>query len=414
MKIVIPMKKGASDVIWECVIVGAGASGLYAAAQLEMQNVLVLEKKHRAGLKLGVSGGGQCNLTHEGYAKDFFDHYGAHKSFVKHALKAHDASAVRQFFKHLGVETVTREDGKIFPADFRARSVIRSLINRIENLGHVIQYQQRVTEVAQWSNGFLIKTKDAVYHSKRVIIATGGQSYPSLGSEGDGYALAEMLHLPLTAVAPGLTGILCSDKALAALSGVGLSAINMVHYPSQKQYTGDLLITHFGLSGPVIINNSRDFKAGDRLGVNWLGEDPGKVQQRIKSIIEANGGQHLRYLLNQFELPDRLKSLIISRMAMDEQRRLAEFSRENRQQLMTWLTAYPIAIKKLQGYDTAMVTVGGIATTAISSKTMAAKNVDNLYIVGELMDIDGDTGGYNLQWAFSSAYAAVQAILSTI
>ncbi|MDN5299878.1 MAG: hypothetical protein PWP51_2431 [Clostridiales bacterium] len=410
----IAIQMGVTKVIWECVVIGAGASGLYAAAQLEMPRVLILEKKHRAGLKLGVSGSGQCNLTHEGYAKDFFDHYGPHKYFVKYALKKHDAAAVRHFFKQLGVETVVREDGKVFPADFRAQSVIRALLCRIEKLGHTVQYNQCVTTVAHQQSGFIIKTASETYRSKRLMIATGGQSYPSLGSEGDGYAFAKMLNLPLTAMAPGLTGVLCDDKALTALAGVGFSTIEIVHKPSSKHYRGDLLITHFGLSGPVVINNSRDFKRGDGLAVNWLGVAPDKIQQQIQTIIESNGGQHLRFLLNQFELPDRLKNLIVSRMALDEKRRLAEYNRENRQQLLEWLTAYPVTVKNLQGYETAMVTVGGIETAAISPKTMASKTVDGLYIIGELMDVDGDTGGYNLQWAFSSAHAAVQAILLTI
>jgi len=213
--------------IWNCVIVGAGASGLYAASHLALDYVLILEKKKKPALKLSVSGGGQCNLTHGGYVSAFLNHYGNHKAFVKPALKAHDNQKVMAYFESLGVKLVTRDDGKVFPKSLQSSEIINTLVSQItKEMAHDIKYDEAVCQIGIKENIYEIITEKETYLTKRVIIATGGKSYPMLGSEGDGYRFAEALGIKVTPQFPGLTGAVCKNWTMQELQGMSFSMVN--------------------------------------------------------------------------------------------------------------------------------------------------------------------------------------------
>lgn len=403
--------------IYDLVIVGGGAAGLFGASLSSQLNIIVLEKKDRVGLKIMVSGGGQCNITHGGYMSHFISHFGEQKRFVKPALTQFDNKQTLAYFKDIGIECFEREDGKVFPKSLDAKAVVKALKNSVDkNSKKQIVLEAPVTEIIKNDDVFTIVTGKGQYNARYVLIASGGKSYPALGSEGDGYRFAEALGHKIIKPRPGLTGVVSGAISTLDWSGIALSDAEIIHVEAgqskdgngrRKPYKGDLLFTHFGVSGPVILNNSRDFGKGDHLLINLVGIDTSQLE---KSFLEAPGEKPLAYWLNQLRLIDKLKATLLKTFKLSGQEKMATLSKTQRKDLVKWLSQHEVVIDELQGFKQAMVTVGGVSTNEVDSKTMASHIVDGLYFAGEVLDVDGDTGGYNLQWAFSSAYVAIKAI----
>ncbi len=399
--------------IYDVIIIGAGASGLYCASHLTDKNVLIIEKNTRIGLKILASGSGQCNLTHAGYINAFYDHYGPRKAFVKFALNNHNNKQVVAFFESNGMKCIERPDGKVFPQSLKASDVVETLTRTLKK---VTVKRSEAAQSTTWDgDSFVVQTDRGSYLGKQLVIATGGRSYPTLGTTGDGYAFAESLGHTLISPKPGLTGVVTRAKVFTELSGLSLESvrISLLKNESNKQsvYEGALLLTHFGLSGPVIINNSRYMDKGDQLILNFLGESYEHCEQAFIDIARSNGEKPLSYYLNQIKLPDALKEKLVS---IDRNIKLSVLSKEQRKEILMNLTQYKIEIESLIGFNQAMVTVGGISHEEVNPKTMASKIQNGLYLIGEVVDVDGDTGGYNLQWAFSSGYLAAQSIRSAL
>lgn len=403
--------------IYDLVIIGGGAAGLFAASISSHLNLVLLEKKDRVGLKIIVSGGGQCNITHGGYMSHFITRYGDQKSFVKPALTQFDNKQTLAYFEAIGIECFEREDGKVFPKCLDAKAVVKALKHTIDrDSSKQIVLEAPVTELIKKDDGFTIITGRGQYNARHVLIATGGKSYPALGSDGDGYRLAEALGHKVLKPRPGLTGVVSGKMSTLDWSGITLSNVALVHVATgqsqdgngrRRAYKGDLLFTHFGVSGPVILNNSRAFEKGDYLFINLVGIEASELE---KSFLQTSGDKPLAYWLNQLKLLDKLKATLLKTFKLSGQEKMATLSKTLRKDVIKWLTQYEILIDELQGFKQAMVTVGGVATQEVDPKTMASLLVDGLYFAGEVLDIDGDTGGYNLQWAFSSANAAIKAI----
>lgn len=397
--------------MYDVIIIGAGASGLYCAAHLVSANVLLIEKKERMGLKLLASGGGMCNLTHGGYIREFLDKYGDKKAFVKPALTAHDNKAVIRFFEFWDVPCTEREDGKVFPKSFKASDVVGALKRACSTVN--LKMSESVITVERMNEGYLVVTDKGAYSCMALVVATGGKSYQALGATGDGYTFAQRLGIDIVPTKPGLTGVVLKDNLFSDLQGVSLDAVRLTCHSGcaeQKTYEGALLFTHFGLSGPVVLNNSRDFDRGTRLVINFLLEDPVELDKRVIEITKCEGDKPFSFLINRISLPEKLKHVLFSEDDIPRNMKLAELTKAMRKWIVKRLTAHEVEIESLIGYNQAMVTVGGISLGAIDKKTMASKQHDNLYFIGEVLDIDGDTGGYNLQWAFSSGFAAASHI----
>ncbi|GAU75477.1 aminoacetone oxidase family FAD-binding enzyme [Fusibacter sp. 3D3] len=403
--------------VYDLIIIGAGAAGLFAASKAENINILLLEKKDRPGLKVMVSGGGQCNLTHSGYMSHFLAMYGDQKKFVKPALLSFDNKQTVAYFESLGIECFEREDGKIFPVSLDAKAVVKALKEDIDCKGHKKMLQKTpVLDLYKSEGTFKIVTEGQLYEALNVMIATGGRSYPALGTEGDGYAFARKLGHTVVEPRPGLTGVVSGKISALEWSGIALKEVELVHnmlkardgmYTQRAVYKGDLLFTHFGISGPVVLNKSRYLEKDDLLYLNLIGMSSDAAE---KLFLETAGDRPLAFWLNQIKLLDRFKSELLKALGLTGQEKMGTLSKPNRKALIKWLTQFEVKVDALQGFKQAMVTVGGVDTTEIDSKTMASKIVEGLYFVGEVLNVDGDTGGYNLQWAFSSAVAAVQAI----
>ena len=405
----------SQNLIYDTIIVGAGASGLYCAAHLHAGRVLVLEKNKKVGIKILASGSGQCNLTHAGYINAFYTKYGDKKAFVKPALSAHDNQKVMQFFEREGLTLVTREDGKVFPKSFKASDVVEVLRRACEKnhieilLNQTVLQCERQEDVNAQEPVFKVTTEEGAYFCHNLVMATGGKSYQGLGTTGDGYRFAEALGHTIRPLKPGLTGIVTKSKVLVDLQGLSLEEVQISH-PKIKKASGPMVLTHFGLSGPVIINNSRDFDRGDQLTINLLSVDKNVFETQFLDAVKQHGEKPLAYFMNQVKCPDALKQRLLEVCELKGDMKLAEIDKHQRKVLIQMLTEYPVDIESLIGFNQAMVTVGGVSCDDVDPKTLSSKRVKGLYLLGEVVDVDGDTGGYNLQWAFSSGFAAAKDI----
>ena len=397
--------------IYDAIVIGAGASGLYCAANIVGKKILILEKNKRVGIKLLASGSGQFNFTHGGYINAFYHRYGLHKKFVKSALSRHDNRSVMAFFNRFGVDYVVRGDGKVFPKSMRAADVVGALLKAVEHC--TIMTDNAVVGISDHNAGFEVSATKSRYLAKCVVVATGGRSYPTMGTTGDGYAFASSMGLSVTETKPGLTGVVLRDKHLTTLQGLALTSASVTLVRDgkiQNIYTGDLLMTHFGLSGPLIINNSRDFTKGDLIKINFLGLKPETLESQFLDSAMNHGDKPLSFFLNQLSCPETLKQFIMEKAPIVRETKLSVIDKTQRKWLVDTLTAYHVEIENLIGFQQAMVTVGGVGLEWVNPKTMESVKHRGLFFIGEVLDVDGDTGGYNLQWAFSSGYAAAMQI----
>lgn len=400
---------------YDAIIIGGGAAGLYLAAHLKPLKVLVLEKNSRLGLKLLASGSGQCNLTHGGDIKDFYSHYGEHKNFVKFALSHHDNKAVVRYFESHGLKCTERDDGKIFPSTFRSGDVLETLLNEIQSNGNSkIIREVKLLDIDFKGSSYTVLTDSGEFSTEALIVATGGMTYSRLGTTGDGYIIAEKLGHKVVKAKPGLTSVHCDDKNLLELSGLTFKNIHMAmgrEGQKMRKFRGDLLLTHFGLSGPIILDNSRYFQKGDRLEIQFADVTYEALEQQFLEIAKENGEKPLAFFMNKLDIPDRLKPIVLGSAGVKKELRLSEVTKPVRREIIKSLTAYPVTIKSLSGEASAMVTVGGVALDDVGAKNMMSRIREGLYFIGEVLDIDGDSGGYNLQWAFSSAKTVADHII---
>jgi len=386
----------------DTIIIGAGPAGLMAANHIEKETI-ILEKNSQAGIKLLISGSGQCNYTNNISIKEFFNKYGDNKRFVQYGLSKFTNDDTIEFFERKGVKSIVREDDKVFPASFDAQDVLKSLL---DDLKHEILYNIEVQKIDKTMNGYIVKTSTGDYGSKKIIIATGGQTYPTTGSTGEGYNLAKQLNIPITKLNNGLCSIRI-DEDLSNLSGITLKNITGSIYRDNKkikEISGDLLITHNGLSGPMIINNARDLRVNDVLQINFIGERYEIFDEKLIKISQEHSKKDIINALKLLKLPNRLLEFLIK--GVNPHKNIASLTKKERKILTDAFVRKSFTVKKVGNLKNAMVTVGGIDLNAINRKTMATKDSPDVYFIGEVLDVDGDTGGFNIQWAFSSAYLA--------
>jgi len=403
---------------YNIVITGAGPAGLFCALQVagEGRRVLVLEKKPSCGRKLLITGAGQCNLTHGGEISEFFAHYGDHGRFLRPALMNFTNRDLIAFFSDLGLMTVTEKGEKIFPESKKSSDVLDLLLSECRNMGVEIHCNEAVHDVALEDGRFVLKTNVTEYLADNLVIATGGASYPATGSTGDGYLLARQLGQPVTEISPGLSPAYIEDYHFSDLSGISFENLSISLFRDNKklhQHRGDLLFTHTGLSGPGVLELSRHIAPGDVLKIFFIGGmDTETFRTDLTERIGANGTRHLRTVLSEYSLPERFVRRILELTDIEPELTCAHISKKLRNRLIINLTELPFRVSKLAGFEKAMVTQGGISLGRINQKSMESKLVPNLYFIGEVLDIDGDTGGYNLQAAFSTAVLAAEHILS--
>jgi predicted Rossmann fold flavoprotein len=402
----------------DIIIIGAGPAGLFCAANAGVtgKKVLVLEKKPGPGKKLLLSGSGQCNITHDGPAREFLTHYGNKGSFLKPALMNFPNTSLVSFFLERGLEMVTTKAGKVFPVTLNSTDVLNILEKECTNNGVTILLNEPVQEVTHKGDLFVIRTLNKTFSGRLLVIATGGSSYPGTGSTGDGYRFASSLGHTIVEIAPALAPVIVHKYPFGDLSGISFESLYFSHWRDGRKlgsHCGDLIFTHHGLSGPGILDYSRFIQPGDTLRLSFAGPPPAEdFYKEFSEKIAASPVKNVKTVVLQYSIPERLVTTLLRLSGIPEDLTCAHLSKSLRDNLLTNISEFPVKVDKLGGFQEAMITRGGVCLREIDPKTMGSRLIPGLYFAGEIIDVDGDTGGYNLQAAFSTGYHAAKAMLN--
>ncbi|CDX02339.1 Pyridine nucleotide-disulfide oxidoreductase [Desulfitobacterium hafniense] len=401
------------------IVIGAGAAGLMAAGQAALKgaDVLLLEKKERPGRKIAISGKGRCNLTNAENVGDFIRNYPGNGRFLHGILREFDNVRLCDFFAQYGVETKTERGGRVFPVSDDAEQIVEALLKYIMDAGVELATGQTVEEIllgeekvrgVRLSNG-------KVLEGKSVIVCTGGGSYPATGSAGDGYKMAQKLGHKVIPPRPSLVPLRTYEDWVKQVQGLSLRNVEAtLWYGGKKQQTefGEMLFTHFGVSGPIILTLSRwagEALAGGEKVRLTLNLKPALTVEQLDQRVQRD---FKKYLNKQFKnsldelLPKSLIPLVIQWSQIPPEKAVNSINKEERKHLVHVLQELPLTIKETLPLAAAIVTAGGVDVKEIDPKTMASKKIKGLYWAGEVVDVDGVTGGYNLQAAFAMGYRA--------
>lgn len=417
---------------WGVVVVGGGPGGLLAAERAAARGnaTLLLEKNSQPGVKIRISGGGHCNLTHDTDAKGIVDAFGPSGRFLHSALAALGPRQLIDLVEAEGVATETDSDGNVWPASRKAAHVLDALLRRLTRSGATPAVEEPLLDIRPSGAGFRLTTARRTLSARKVVLATGGCSYPGCGTTGDAYRWAAALGHTVVPPRPALVPVLTDTPWVAALQGITipdvvLRVVDAENGPSpagahakrkktQIQWRGALLFAHFGLSGPVALDVSRMISACPRgkrpsLECDFL---PTVSEAQLEEVLLAastGSSRRVAVLLDRW-LPGRLAEALIVQAELDPQRRAAEISRGERLRLVQAVKRLRIRTTGTLGFEKAEVTAGGISLDEIDSRTMQSKLVPDLFVVGELLDLDGPIGGYNLQAAFSTGWLAGESV----
>ncbi|WP_418964235.1 NAD(P)/FAD-dependent oxidoreductase [Cetobacterium sp.] len=397
---------------FDLIVVGGGPGGIFAAITAAQRGfkVALLEKNKRIGNKILVAGSGKCNLTHIGKPKDFLTKYGTNGKFLKEALNKYSPESLKEFFKESGLPlTLVEESGKYFPETFSSLDVVNLLRGKMLNLKVEIIENLKIEKIEKTLDEFKVNTDLGTYLCKSLVLATGGKSYPGTGTTGDGYVMAKELGHKIIPPKPALTPIYVKDYIFQELSGISFQDVEIIIWKDNKKVIekrGPVLLTHTNFSGPGILDNSRYVENGSFLEINYIDKDYESLNRELIDETNRDGKKAIKRVLLKYFLPERFVKTVLNRIDIDENLKLAELSKEKRESLAKYLTSNRMEITKVGSFEMAMVTRGGVSLDEVNPKTMESKKVKNLYLVGEILDIDGDTGGYNIQAACSMGVLA--------
>jgi predicted Rossmann fold flavoprotein len=397
----------------DIIVIGAGPAGMFASIKAASmgRRVLLLEKNRSAGKKLLMSGSGRCNITHGGNIKNFFSHYGENDKFLRPALLEFKNTDLVNFLNERGMATVVDENGKVFPESQDSGQVLDILLKECRRQNVIIRFFEPVNSVRKSGGIFEVRAGENIYKSEKLVIATGGRSYPSTGSTGDGYLFARSLGHNIIEPAPALAPVRIRDYPFRLLEGISLYDSFIVLYRQGRkirQRTGDIMLTRGGLSGPGILDLSRYIMPGDEIKISLMSHETLKdFREDFPVQISEHGKSKLKNLIDEnYFVPERLLKKVFEMAEVPYEIKSAEVRKNDRQKLIEFLTGFPLQVEALGGYNIAMATRGGVDIKEIDPKTMESRIAANLYFAGEVADIDGDTGGYNLQAAFSTGFMA--------
>ena len=402
--------------IWDVAVAGAGAAGLMAgiAAAESGARVVLLEKTRRAGVKILMSGGTRCNITHSTNNRGIVEAYGPPGRFLHSALAAFGVEDVLDFFHGEGVATKVEETGKIFPVSNRATDVLQALLARLDRSGARLLFENPVRGIELGEDVFHLRTDTQTIQARRVILTTGGKSYPGSGTTGDGYAMATALGHGLVPPRPALVPLTVDGAWIAELRGLTLPDVSVRILDAGKPLLsrrGSLLFAHFGLSGPVVLDVSRVVSGHER-PQSLIGEidflpamTDADLDEKIRQETASEGKKLLAAVLSSW-VPRRLVDLLLARAGLAVDRRAAALSKVDRGKLVASLKRMQVPLTGTMGFGKAEVTAGGIPLDEVDSRTMQSKRVPGLFLAGEILDLDGPIGGYNFQAAWSTGWLA--------
>lgn len=402
---------------WEVIVVGAGAAGLLAATRAAERGrrTLLLEKNKMAGVKILMSGGTRCNLTQRTDRRGIVEAFGREGRFLHSALAALGPDELVQLIEAEGVATKVESTGKIYPVSDRAADVQQALLRRLSRSGCVVGYSEPVVDIEAVGSGFRLSTPGHRYETNKLVLTTGGMSYPGSGSTGDGYVWARRFGHAIVEPRPALTPIAVHTEWVRSLQGISIPDAELAVVDAAGKLLarkrGSLLLAHFGLTGPVALDASRFVSAFARPSelsavVDFLPQVSGAaLEDRLREFSTQAGKRRLA-TLPEFQLPARLVEALLQQADVAPDRKAAELSRGDRVQIVAAFKSQAIPVAGTLGFKKAEVTAGGVALGEVHSSTMESKLTKGLHLAGEILDLDGPIGGYNFQAAFSTGFLA--------
>lgn len=402
-------------------VIGAGASGLMAAysAAARGNEVTLFEKNEKCGKKIYITGKGRCNVTNRVGAEEFLANVVNNPKFLMSSVYSFPPERLCTLLEEGGCRLKTERGNRVFPVSDKASDITKCLQNLCENYGVDIRFGSEVTKIVvndSTVSGTIVNGNSCP--CDKVIICTGGVSYPSTGSTGDGYKFAEQTGHKLVPARPALCGMNVKGDYCRKMQGLSLKNVRLSVYNGEKKLydeLGEMLFTHFGVSGPLILTASSLINRLDLNKIRLVVDlkpalDEATLDKRILRDFAENANKSISNCLKSL-LPSAMIEVVLSRCGLPPEKKVNAVSRKERALLLTTLKNFVILISSLRGFEEAIITSGGVDVSNINPKTMESKLVNGLYFCGEVLDVDAFTGGFNLQIAFSTGFAAGNSIL---
>jgi predicted Rossmann fold flavoprotein len=406
---------------YDIIIAGAGAAGMIAAiaASDGQRKILLVEKMDQPGRKLRITGKGRCNLTNTAPIRDFITHIAPDGRFMRNAFSLFFNTELMEFFESRGVPLVVERGNRVFPKSGKSLDIFLAMIKSIEaDLNIKVLKNNRVTDIVTYDGHIsgVVLQNGGLVHCRNLVMATGGCSYPATGSTGDGYNLLRKVGHSVSEPVPALVPLVCAEKIPEELVGFTLKNVELsiCHSSGKKicSHFGEMTFTPDGIGGPITLSASRDVSrilhGGETLTARIdlkpaLNEEV--LDKKLITDLNANGTRILKDAMRLW-LPAEIIPFALSNIKIEHYKRLNQINAAERRKLLQLLKGLTLTITDTRGFDEAIITQGGVSCKEVNPKTFESKLVKGLHIVGELLDLDADTGGYNLQIAFSSGYAA--------
>ena len=403
-----------------CIIIGAGASGMMCGILLAEKghHVIILEQNERIGKKLYITGKGRCNFTNDCTRDEFLDSVKSNARFLYSAYDVCTPQDIIEKFESWGMRTKVERGKRAFPASDKSADVIDTLRKELNKNRVKVLLNTKVTEILT-DDGTVrgVKAvsgdKPSTYAADHVIVATGGISYRSTGSTGDGYIFAEKLGLKVTERYPSLVPMNCAEEYCRELQGLSLKNASLHIKKGKKEvffFFFEMMFTHFGITGPLVLKASADLAnvIGRESLISWIDTKPAvseeQLDARILRLFEANSNKAVKNVVSEL-YPSKMTPVILMLSGIDPDTKVHDITKEQRAAIIKATKEFPITITALRGYEEAVVTKGGVSVREINPRTMESKKVHGLYFIGEVLDLDAYTGGFNLQIAWSTAAA---------
>lgn len=396
------------------LIIGAGASGLLCGGELAHKgyDVTIMDGNEKCGKKIYITGKGRCNLTNNCTVETYLKNVVHGEKFMMSAINGFTPQDTIEFFESLGLKTKTERGGRVFPESDKASDVTKHLLEHANGCKFFLN--EKVLYVSIFQDRFKVTTGKGCYYFDKLIVATGGKSYPATGSQGDGYKIAKGFGIEVVSPRSALVPIKIKDKFCSSLEGLSLKNVTLKSIIDGKtrDLFGEMLFTNDAISGPIAlslssyIGLSKDVKLAIDFKPALTGE---QLEKRLLSDFQENLNKNISYVIKGL-LPNRLVDIFLNRAAISETTKVNSITVAQRKSIIECLKNFELEFGGLYPIECGIVTGGGIDLREINPKTMESKKVKNLYFIGEVLDIDCLTGGFNLQTAFSTAYACAKNI----
>lgn len=403
---------------YDVAVIGGGPAGMMAAGRAGERGlrVILVEKNSQLGVKLLSTGGTRCNITNKAESiRAMVGDMGKNGKFLFSALNRFGPLNMIEFLEKMGVKTKIEENNRVFPISNNSVDVLNAMIRYLKESNVCIKTNSSVKKIIkkdQKIEKILLSNGEEVL-AKKYIISTGGKSYPSTGSTGDGYRWLDNIGHTITKLSPALAPVIVADSFVGGIEGVGVSGVGVNLYNNNKKIkseVGDILFTSNGITGPLVINMSRDIAgvAGDsiRIEVDFFPDiDFGDLDKKILSLFKDNNNKMFRNSLDGF-LPRKIILVAIRLSGVSPDKKVNLITSKERKSFLKIVKRFVFTVSGLDNYNNAFITSGGVDLSEVNPTTMGSRLVKNLYLAGEILDVDGPTGGYNLQICWSTGYLA--------